>query len=150
MAVTGEVLTVIHRDGRFCVVSPAEGLCAEHAELGEAYCLLELRRGAAAGPALAAGSLRPFRSFFIKAATVALVGCSIALTASVGLAYALREAPAHAGQKAGRAVVLGLQDGLVAQLRRTTPEQEEQIRRSLREAVPLLKPYARELKPLFE
>lgn len=145
-----DAVTVIARDNGFLVVSPADGRWAEHADLAEAYRMLRAEGATAPAPAARVQSLRPLMPFFVKAATVALVGGFIALTASVGLAYALREAPAKAGQKAGRAVLQQFQENFVAQLRDTNPEQEEKIRRSLREAVPLLKPYAQELKPLFE
>lgn len=150
---TQPALLVIPRDDGFLVISPAEGVCAEHSDLNEAYRLLARRQGGTQASGKAARSktrLKPLMPFFIKTAAIALAGTIIAATLGLSLAYALHETAVTAGQKAGRAVLHTFEDTLVAQLKRTSPEQQERIHQSLREAAPLLKPYAQDLKPLFE
>ena len=146
-----EALLVLPRDGSFLIVSPASGVCAEHAELEEAYRLVRTRTdGTPPAPAAASTSLRTLMPFFIKAVTCALVGAFLLITAAVAFNYALKEPVRHMGQKAARATISTFEKGFAEKLQKMSPEKQEKIRLALREAVPFLKPYVDELKPLFE
>ena len=89
--------------------------------------------------------------FFIKSATVALVGVILIVAANVSLTYTLREPARKAGLKFGRATVktfiAGINDFSEKEL---TPAREEEIRLALRNSIPKLKPYVDELRPLFQ
>lgn len=145
-----DTLLVIPREGAFLVVSPAEGLSAEHTDLNQAYLLLAERRSAGAMPAHRQDLLSRLMPFFIKAATVAVVGAFLLVSAGVAIGYALQEPVKKAGQKAARAVVQQFESGFTSELARTSPEQQARIHQALREAVPHLKPYTDELKPLLQ
>ena len=90
--------------------------------------------------------------FFIKAATVALVGVVLLAAASISFNYALRgEAVRHVAQKGARTLLANVTRGVERFSEKgMTPDRELRLRLALRAAVPRLRPLVDELKPLFE
>ncbi|NQV99236.1 MAG: hypothetical protein HQ483_06035 [Rhodospirillales bacterium] len=93
-------------------------------------------------------SLMPF---FIKAATVAVVGAMLIGAANISIIYTLQTSPKKLALYANRVFT----KNFVAEFDRLhreemTPEKKAQIRAAIRSAIPILKPYAQELRPLFE
>jgi len=91
------------------------------------------------------------RPFFIKATVVALVGVFLFSAASISFTYALREPVRKLGQRTGKATIKQFTGGVKEFVsKEITPEKEEKIRLAIREAIPKLKPYMEELRPLFD
>jgi hypothetical protein len=88
--------------------------------------------------------------FAIKSSLVALAGVIIVSAAAFSFSYAIRETPRKAGLKLGQSaikqVVRGLEDAAKKDL---TPKKQEKIRILVSNAVPHLKPYIREFRPLL-
>lgn len=89
--------------------------------------------------------------FFIKAAVVALVGGLLVATANISIIYTLQTAPRHLAVYANRVFVRNFaREFEKLQERDMTPERQAKIREAIRKAVPILRPYAVELRPLFQ
>ena len=94
---------------------------------------------------------RELTPFFIKAGAVALVGVFLFAVGSMSFSYALREPLKNHSQRAGRALMDQIAKGLTNYGDKDVKrEKEEKIREGIRRAVPKLKPYVNELKPLFK
>ena len=97
------------------------------------------------------GEIRKLIPFFVKSATVALVGVMLIVAASVSLTYTLREPARKAGLKFGRSIVNTFVAGLNEfSEKELTRDREAKIRLVLRNSAPKLKPYIEELRPLFD
>jgi|GEM_PF-4262285 len=93
-------------------------------------------------------SLTPF---LIKAFAVALVGGLLIAAANVSIIYTLESTPKKLAQRSSRLFVKNFAKAFEEISRRDmSAEKEERIRTAIRNAVPVLRPYARELRPLFE
>jgi len=89
--------------------------------------------------------------FFIKTAAVALVGALLIAAANISIIYTLQTAPQHLALYANRVFIRNFANEFERiHSREMTPEREAKIREAIRRAVPILKPYAQELRPLFE
>ena len=88
--------------------------------------------------------------FAIKSSLVALAGVIIVSAAAFSFSYAIRDSTRKAGLKLGRSaikqVVRGLEDAAKKEI---TPAKKEKIRILVSNAVPHLKPYIREFRPLL-
>ncbi len=90
------------------------------------------------------------RVFAVKSGLVALVGVIVVSAAAFSFSYAVRESTRKAGLKLGRSAIKQVERGLKdAAKKELTPERKEKIRVLVSDAVPHLKPYVRELRPLF-
>ncbi len=152
------------RDGRFYLriaelnlIVDDSDLLAAHARLERAKCDL-FERSATLGIGVPAPRDRSFRRelraatlpFLVKAAAVALVGATLVIAAGVSIHYALEGSLRSAAQRTGRAAIEQIIRGLDDMGRRDlTPERAERLRAALRAAVPVLKPFVDELRPLF-
>lgn len=89
--------------------------------------------------------------FFIKAATVALVGAMLITAANISIIYTLQTSPKKLALYANRVFTKNIAKEFEKIHRnKITPEKEAKIRAAIRSAIPILKPYAQELRPLFE
>ena len=88
--------------------------------------------------------------FAIKTAITALALVVVMGSVSISFTYMLREPLSKAGLKLGRAAIqnftVNMEKGLKEEL---SPEKEAEIRKVIRQAVPFLRPFAEELRPLF-
>lgn len=152
------------RDGRFYLRIAELNLIVEDADLLGAHVRLErakrefFERSAAldvAVPpprdiALRQDLRRATLPFLIKTAAVTLMAAILIVASAVAAHYALEGSLRSAAQRTGRAaieqVIRGLED---VGRRDLTPERAERLRASLRGAVPVLKPFIDELRPLF-
>ncbi len=157
------VAEIHRRDGHYVLVVPELGLAARHPDLAEAYQEIERRKdevfahyselGLSDRLSLPQGQKlrRELTPFLIKAAAVAFVGAFLFVTASVSFTYALREPLRHAAQRTARAAlnqtITGLKEFAARDL---NAQREAELVAAIREAVPRLRPYADELRPLFE
>jgi len=88
--------------------------------------------------------------FALKSALVALVMVIILAAAAASFSYAVREPMRKAGLKLGRSAIAQLEKGLRDAARdELTPDRRERLRVLVADAVPNLKPYITELRPLF-
>jgi len=88
--------------------------------------------------------------FAIKSGLVALAGVIIVSAAAFSFSYAVRESSRKVGSKIGRAAIKQVERGLEDVIKKElTTERKEKIRVLVSEAAPHLKPYIRELRPLF-
>lgn len=156
-------IEVRRQSGVFYLSIPDLGLVSSGSDIGQAYRDIEARQLELVAhhretktmdrlPPPREGRLRrELTPFFIKAATVALVGVVMLSVASLSFSYAVRTTLKNDAQNLGRLVinqvVAGLDEALAKEI---NPEQEAKIRAMVRQAVPRLKPYADELRPLFE
>lgn len=89
--------------------------------------------------------------FFIKAATVALVGAMLIAAANISIIYTLQTSPKKLALYANRVFTKNFaKEFEKIHQKEITPEKEAKIRAAIRSAIPILKPYAQELRPLFE
>ena len=94
---------------------------------------------------------RQLKPFFVKTAMVALVGTLLIVAANVSIVYTLRETPKRLAQTVGRAFIHQFVNKLDKFARQEiTPAREEKIHQALRNVVPRLQPYMRDLAPLFD
>ena len=71
--------------------------------------------------------------------------------ANVSIIYTLESTPKKLAQRSSRLFVKNFAKAFEEISRRDmSAEKEERIRTAIRNAVPVLRPYARELRPLFE
>ena len=93
---------------------------------------------------------RRVKVFALKSALVALVLVIVMAAAAASFSYAVRESMHKVGLKMGRAAIAQVERGLRKVARQElTPERRERFRISVAEAVPNLKPYVAELRPLL-
>ena len=96
---------------------------------------------------LIAHSMKPF---LLKAVIVAFIGALLIVTANLSVIYTLRETPKHLAQTAGRAFIHRFINKLDKFAKEEiTPNRDKKIHAAIRAAVPRLKPYVRDLAPLF-
>lgn len=93
---------------------------------------------------------RQMMPFLLKTAAITLAGVMLLVTASVSFTYALHEPLRKVAQRATRVVTASV----VAEIKDTAakdfpPDRQMEIREAIRGAVPHIKPFADELKPLF-
>ena len=89
--------------------------------------------------------------FFIKAATVALLGAMLIAAANISIIYTLQTSPRKLALYANRVFTKNFTEEFNKIHRKEmTPEKEAKIRAAIRSAIPILKPYAQELRPLFK
>ena len=89
---------------------------------------------------------RRLKVFAFKGAVVALILVIVIAAAAASFPYAMR----NSAKKFGRGVIIQLEQGLQkAAAKELTPERREKLRIAVAEAVPHLKPYIDELRPLF-
>ena len=147
---------------RFYLTQRDLNLTAQDADVAAAFESLEAQKKALFEHNQAIGTLtalplpadvklrRDLTPFFIKAATVAVVGVVLFSVASLSFTYALREPLRKMTQRAAKAVVKNVTDEIHEFANDPqSPERELKIRLAIRAAVPKLKPYMDELKPLF-
>ncbi|MDP4594465.1 MAG: hypothetical protein NWT00_07905 [Beijerinckiaceae bacterium] len=153
----------VHRIGeRFYVTQTELNLTADDADLTAAYQEIERKKKAMLGHHAAVGSLsslplprneklrRELMPFFIKLSAIALVGVFLFSVASISFSYALRDPLKKMTQRTARAAMSNIADELTAFANDPqSKEREERIRLAIREALPKLKPYVDELRPLF-
>lgn len=153
------------RQGGFVLRIAALALVVERPTLDEAWTALEAEKadiierhrrvGAEAdlpppGGTAPAAAESGLRRFAVKTALVTLAVTIILAAAALSFAYAVREPLHKVGLKLGRAAVARVEWGLTEAARaELTPEKQESLRRLTAEAVPALKPYVRELRPLL-
>jgi hypothetical protein len=96
-------------------------------------------------------AVRRMMPFFIKAAVVALVGVVLLSAASISFSYITRGEPVrNAAWRATRATIDNATIGIEWFGREgMTADRERRLKVALRAAVPVLKPYIDELRPLF-
>jgi hypothetical protein len=95
--------------------------------------------------------MKKLTPFLIKAGVVAVVGGLLVAVANVSLIYTLQSAPKKLAQRAARGAVSNFAESFERfHDKEMSPEKEARIREAIRQAVPKLRPYARELRPLFE
>ncbi|MGJ3259981.1 MAG: hypothetical protein ACFE0S_10295 [Rhodospirillales bacterium] len=154
----------VHRVGaRFYVTQPELNLTADADNLSDAYDDIERQRKAMFEHHAAVGTLsslplprkvkmrRELMPFFIKLGAVALVAVLLFSAASISFSYALRDPLRKVTQRTARAAM----DNIAAELTEfandpQSKEREERIRLAIRAALPKLKPYVDELRPLFD
>ena len=96
---------------------------------------------------LIAHSMKPF---LLKAVIVAFIGALLIVTANLSVIYTLRETPKHLAQTAGRAFIHQFINKLDKFAKEEiTPNRDKKIHAAIQAAVPRLKPYVRDLAPLF-
>lgn len=150
-------------NGRFHISLPDLGVVASGATASEAWAETERRAQEIFHHHAALGTLeqvplpqglrrqRELAPFLIKAAMVAVVGVVLLIAASVAFTYSLRDPLRKVAQRTGRAVVTQMvEQAQTAALEEMSPEQKDRLRLALRTAVPKLKPFADELRPLFD
>lgn len=160
-------VVIRERDRKFYAHSSDLMLSAEGATVNEAYeALRDLMRtqfehfvsmGEAATIPLPRAQrerlafVRTVKPFLFKSAVVALVGALLIIAANVSIVYTIRDTPKHLAQTAGRTMLHRFVKNLDEFAKKEiTPAREEKIRQVIRDIVPRLKPYARDLAPLFE
>ena len=93
---------------------------------------------------------RSMKPFLLKAVIVAFIGALLIVSANLSIIYTLRETPKHLAQTAGRAFIHQFINKLDKFAKEEiTPSRDEKIHSAIRAAVPRLKPYVRDLAPLF-
>lgn len=151
------------RQGRFFVTLPDLGVAVSGDSVEDTWRKAEQRTRELFEHHAALGTLdmvprpagqrlkRELTPFLIKAGAVAVVAVVVLTAASVAFTYALRDPLRKVAQRTGRAVVSQFTEQLSeAAAGEFTPEQDARIREAIRAAVPKLKPYAEELRPLFD
>lgn len=152
------------RNDRFYARIPELNLVAEGEDAASAHAALDADRQKLVDRHLALGLPVPpprdvrirrdfverILPFLVKAAAVAVVGSFLVIAIAVAINYALRDPLRHAAQKTARAAVAQITAGLEDFARRDlTPDREERLRKALRGAVPVLRPFLEEVQPLF-
>lgn len=158
-------VNLTHKADKFVLSIPELCLIVEDTNLSAAYEKLEKRRRDLFEDVVRLGAVDQFFTtkndddatlvkklmpFFIKSTVVALVGVLLLSAASISFTYALREPLRKAGLKAGRAAIKNFTKGLNEFGENgLSPSREKKLRLALRAAVPQLKPYMIELRPLY-
>ena len=92
------------------------------------------------------GERRRLKAFAFKSGIVALVLVIVIAAMAAALPYSMR----NSGKKFGRSMIKQFEHGLQkAASKELTPERREKLRIRVAAAVPHLKPYISELRPLF-
>ena len=155
--------TVLPRDGGYFAYIAELGLVAEGKTPGDAFDAAEsLKRqqfermisiGKAGRVPLPRAAqdhqifYRQVKPFLFKAAVTALIGVTLIVAANISIVYTIRESPKYLARTAVHRFIGNL-DAFAK--REITPEREKKIHALLQEIVPRLKPFARDLAPLFE
>lgn len=152
------------RGGRYYLHVRELSLIAEGSDLSEAHAALEaarrdlFRKAAVLRTPLPlprdAVERRKLRAeivpFLIKCAAIAAVGSILIVASGVAINYSLRNDLRNAAQKTSRAAMEQIIRGIEDMGRRDlTADREARLRLALRGAVPVLKPFIEELRPLF-